>query len=205
VSGELRGGVKLDGRGRSTAEILSTLDGKVHATLRDGTISHLVMEAAGLDIAQALGVLVRGDRPLPLRCAVVDLAVKNGVAQTQRAVLDNRDSVLRIEGTIDLRDEQLALRARARPKDISPFTVRSPLVVTGTFTKPKFGVEATPIAGRVLAAAALAAIAPPAAVLPFIDPGERGQSDPCAPLDNAAATPAPQAAASTPKGSRPRS
>ena len=205
VTGEMRGTVKLDGCGHSTAEIVSTLDGNVHASLRDGTISHLAMEAAGLDIAQAIGVMVRGDRPLPLRCAVVDLAVKNGVAQTQRAVLDNRDSVLRIEGTIDLRDEQLALRARARPKDISPFTVRSPLVVTGTFTKPKFGVEATPIAGRVLAAAALAAIAPPAAVLPFIDPGERGQSDPCAPLDNAAATPAPQAAASTPKGSRPRS
>jgi AsmA family protein len=207
VTGELRGGVKLDGRGHSTAEILSTLDGSVQATLRDGTISHLVMEAAGLDVAQALGVLVRGDRPLPLRCAAVDLAVKNGIAQTRRAVLDNRDSVLRIDGTVDLRDESLALRARARPKDISPLTVRSPLVVSGTFTQPKVSVEPMPIAGRVLAAAALAAIAPPAALLPFVDLGDRSQGDPCAPLDNApaAAPAAPQAAASLPKGTRPPS
>jgi AsmA family protein len=204
ITGELRGTVKLDGRGRSTAEILSTLDGAVHASLRDGTISHLAMEAAGLDVAQALGVLVRGDRPLPLRCAIVDMAVKNGVAQTQRAVLDNRDSVLRVDGTVDLRDESLALRARSRPKDVSPFTVRSPVIVTGTFTQPKLGLEPVPIAGRVLAAAALAAIAPPAAVLPFIDPGERSQGDPCVAGD-AAAAPAPQAAASVPKGGRPRS
>jgi AsmA family protein len=180
VTGELRGRFKLEGRGRSTADILGSMNGVIQATLRDGTISHVAQEVAGLDIAQAVGVLIRGDRPLPLRCAAVEMEVKQGVAHARQAVMDNRDSVVQVAGTVDLRQETLALKATVKPKDISLMTLRTPVHVAGTFTKPKVSLEPMPIAGRVAAALALGALSGPAALLPFIDLGDRSMPDPCA-------------------------
>ena len=180
LTGVLAGDFKLQGQGNSTAQILASLQGNARLQLRDGTLSHLVTEAAGLDLAEALGVLVRGDAPLPLRCARVDLAIDHGVAVIQRAVLDNADSTLRLDGRIDLRNETLALRARSMPKDFSPLSLRAPVLVTGTLVKPQVGLDGRALGARALAATALAVIAAPlAALLPFVDPGEGRTGDPC--------------------------
>lgn len=180
LTGVLGGDFKLQGQGNSTAQILASLQGSARLQLRDGTLSHLATEAAGLDLAEALGVLVRGDAPLPLRCARVDLAIDHGVAVIQRAVLDNADSTLRLDGRIDLRNETLALRARSMPKDFSPLSLRAPVLVTGTLAKPQVGLDGRALGARALAATALAVIAAPlAALLPFVDPGERPPGDPC--------------------------
>lgn len=171
VTGELVAAVNVSGSGRSTAELLASMDGKARLQLRNGTLSHLVTELAGVDVAQALGVAIKGDEPLPLRCARVDLQIRNGIATPTLAMLDNRDSTVRIEGRIDLRDESLALRATVRPKDVSPLALRSPLVVSGHLADPKVGIEGGRLLPRLLAALALGFIAPPAAVLPLVDPG----------------------------------
>lgn len=191
LTGMMSGVVQVTGRGRSTAEILASADGRAQLTLRDGTLSHLATELAGLDLAQALGVLVMRDRPLPLRCARVDLQLQDGVATPRLAVLDNRDSTIRIDGRIDLRDESLALRAVSQPKDFSPLSLRTPIVVGGTLAAPKPGIEGGRLAGKVLGALALGAVvAPLAALLPLVDPGQREAADPCSGA-LAAAAPAP--------------
>ena len=179
LTGTVDGDVQASGRGRSTAEILGTLDGRAHVFLRDGTMSHLATEGAGLDIAQALGVLVRGDRPLALNCARLDLDIAGGIVRPRVAVLDNKDSTIRIDGQLNLRTEALDLRAVARPKDFSPFTLRSPITVKGTLGSPDVGIEGGRIAGRAVGAVVLgAALAPLAALLPFIDLGDK-QAAPC--------------------------
>ena len=84
-------------------------------------------------------------------------------------------------GHVDLRDETLALRLVARPKDVSPFTLRTPVTVGGTLADPQVGVEAAPLAGKALGAVVLgAAIAPLAALLPFVDLGVGHEQDACA-------------------------
>ena len=180
LTGALSGAVKATGRGRSTAEILGSLDGRAQLILRDGTLSHLATEALGLDVAESLGVLVRGDRPLPLRCGWLDLALRDGVVQPQLAVIDNDDTELRISGQVNLRDETMALRLVARPKDISPFTLRTPVTLHGTLAAPEVGVESGRLAGKALGAVALgAALTPLAALLPFIDLGVGNDHDAC--------------------------
>jgi uncharacterized protein involved in outer membrane biogenesis len=181
VSGVLAGDVALRGAGRSTAQILGSLDGRARLDLRDGTLSHLVTEALGLDVAQALGVAIKGDAALPLRCALADVQLKDGVARLERALIDNRDSTIRVAGAVNLRDETLELAARTRPKDFSPLSLRSPITVTGSFARPQFGVEGAKLAGRVLGAIVLGAVVGPvAALLPLADPGSRDAADPCA-------------------------
>ena len=74
----------------------------------------------------------------------------------------------------------MALRARSMPKDFSPLSLRTPVLVTGTLAKPQVGLDGRALGVRALAAAALAVIAAPlAALLPFIDPGEAETGDPC--------------------------
>jgi uncharacterized protein involved in outer membrane biogenesis len=126
LSGELWGNLDVKGTGRSTAEILGALDGRAQFQIRDGTLSHLATEVMGLDVAQALGVAIRGDRPLALRCARLNLVATDGVLQPRPAVVDNVDSTIWLTGRVSLRDETLDLRAITRPKDWSPLSLRPP-------------------------------------------------------------------------------
>jgi uncharacterized protein involved in outer membrane biogenesis len=190
LSGHLNGRLQVSGQGRSTAEILATLRGRTRLALRDGSMSHLVTEAAGLDLAQGLGLWMRGDQPLPLHCARLDLAITQGVVRPQLALVDNPDSRIRIEGQVDLRSEALALRATVRPKDFSPLSLRTPITVTGTLADPVVGVEGGRLARRLLGAAALGVVvAPVAALLPLVDIGRRDEP-PCGLDVQAAAAPA---------------
>ena len=193
LSGELTGAVRVQGQGRSTAQILGSLDGKADLRLRGGQVSHLVTEIAGLDLAQALGVAVRGDDPLPLNCARLDLEIRNGVAHTRTAVLDNRDSTVRLEGQVNLRDETLALRSTVKPKDFSPMAFRAPFDIGGTLAEPKVSIEPGGLAARAAASVALGVIATPvAALLPWIDFSSKPEESACASV--AAAAPAASAA-----------
>jgi AsmA family protein len=170
--GQLDAGVHVRGQGRSTAAILASLDGDARARLRDGELSHLLLEMAGLDVAQSLGVLVRGDHPLPLRCARVDTAIHKGIVQVRDAFFDTRDSAVRVTGQISFADESLALRTEVTPKDFSPLSLRAPIIVGGHWSSPELGIEGRRLAPRLLAALALAIVAPPAALLPLMEFGK---------------------------------
>jgi AsmA family protein len=69
----------------------------------------------------------------------------------------------------------------AKPRNVSPLTLRSPLRVRGPFVAPRVSVQPAPIAARVAGGLLLGAINPLAAILPFLDPGERSEP-PCATL-----------------------
>lgn len=192
LTGELTGDIDVNGAGRSTAEILGSLNGRAQLNVRDGTLSYLATEVMGLDVAQALGVIISGDRPLPLHCARLSLVARDGVVQPRPGVLDNADSTIWITGEVNLRNEQLDLRAITRPKDWSPLSLRTPLTVTGTLGDPNVGIETAGLVGRVLGALALGALAGPAAALiPLIEQGGGNVENPCAPGQTA---PPPQGA-----------
>ena len=174
ASGRLGGRLVLQGRGRSTAELLASADGQALLHWTRGSVSHLVVEAAGLDLAEALGVLLRGDKALAVTCGVADLQLRQGLVRPRLALVDTPDSLLRLEGTVSLASERLALVARVEPKDWSPLTLRTPLHIDGTLGQPLVSLEKGPLARRVLPAALLALAAPLAALLPLFDAGEAG-------------------------------
>lgn len=179
VSGKLVGHARLDGQGRSTAQILGSLDGSVATTVRQGQVSHLIVEAAGLDVAQALGVFIKGDDPLPVSCALADLKADKGVLTTRTLVVDTPDSTVWAEGSVSMKDEALDLKATVAPKDFSPLALRTPVHVKGAFNAPRVSVEKAPLARRVAGAALLALVNPIATVLPLFDKGENDEGDSC--------------------------
>ena len=176
LTGRLIGQSRLKGEGRSTAEILGSLDGTVVTRIVEGKISHLAVEGAGLDVAQALGVLAKGDELLTIDCALVDLQAKKGVLRPRAMVIDTKDSTIWADGTLSLADESMDLHAVVTPKDMSPLTLRTPLHVQGTFSDPKISLEKAPLARKVGASVLLGLLNPLAALIPLVDPGERQPS-----------------------------
>ena len=172
VSGQLFGEAKLSGLGRSTAEILASMQGTARITLRNGTVSHLGVELAELDIAHGLGTLVKGDDALPVECAVADLVAQGGKFRPRVMVVNTANSAMWIDGSLSLATEALDLRAVVIPKDFSPMTMRTPIRVQGTFSKPEVSLEKTPLAQKAVASLLLALVNPLAALIPWVDPGD---------------------------------
>ena len=172
VSGRLNGEARLQGEGKSTAEILASLKGRVRTELFGGTVSHLAVEAAGLDIAQGLGIFLKGDDALTVRCGVADLMVDAGRFKPRLMVVDTIDSSLWVEGALSLATEALDLRVVVLPKDFSPLALRTPLLVRGSFAKPEVTLEKAPLARKLGASVLLGLLNPLAALIPFIDTGD---------------------------------
>ena len=176
ISGRLNGEARVAGQGKSTAAILAHLSGGVRMQLLDGSISHLGVEAAGLDIAQGLGVYLKGDDALVIQCTVADVVAEQGVLRPRVVVMDTRDSTLFLDGSLSLATEALDLRVVVTPKDFSPLALRTPLHLRGTFDQPRVALDKRKLAERLGASAVLAFINPLAALIPMFDIGSSGQA-----------------------------
>jgi uncharacterized protein involved in outer membrane biogenesis len=129
--GPIGGRINLTGTGESFAELMATASGNTFLLMTGGEISELLTRLAGLNVARALGVLVRGDQPIPIRCALLDLQGENGQMAVQSLAFDTANSVIAGEGKIDLRDEKVNIVLTPVPKDFSPFSLRSFIRVNG--------------------------------------------------------------------------
>jgi uncharacterized protein involved in outer membrane biogenesis len=173
--GHVAGTAKLEASGNSLAQMFATADGEVATGMGKGQMSNLLLELAGLDVAESLKFLLGHDKSVAVRCAYADFSVDDGVMHSRAMAMDTSDTIITGEGKVDLRDEELDLTLRPRPRDISPVALRVPLEVGGTFKRPSFHPEAGPLATRAAIAGALYAIAPPAALLALIETGPGGK------------------------------
>jgi uncharacterized protein involved in outer membrane biogenesis len=172
VSGQLSAHADLKGQGRSTADILSTLHGTAHVELSDAKVSHLDMEKAGLDLADILGLMIKGDDMLPVHCAVADLVAQEGVLRPRVMVLDTAVSAVWVEGSLSLASEALALRAVVMPKDFSLASLRMPLQVGGTLAHPEVSFDKGTLGLKLASSVLLALVNPLGALIPLMDPGD---------------------------------
>ena len=175
--GTFAGVIELRGRGDSTAEILGSADGAMSVIMGQGRVSNLLLEVAGLDIAESLKFLIGKDKQVTVRCAYADFGIEDGVATARAVAFDTTDTALLLRGDFSFRRETLDLTLLPRPKDASPLAIRTPLKIGGTFADPSLGPEGGPLLLRGGAVAALAAIAPPLALLALIETGPGKDTD----------------------------
>ena len=129
--GPIGGRILLSGSGNSFRELMSTASGNSFVVMSGGQISQMLVELAGLDVADVLGLAVTGDKSIPIRCGVLDVSGKDGQMGVQTLVFDTSNTVISGEGKIDLRDEKVNLVLMPVPKDFSFLSLRSYLRVTG--------------------------------------------------------------------------
>lgn len=173
--GEIVGRVELTGRGNSVAGLLGAADGDIQLVMGRAHVGPARLEAWGVDGGlqrRALGVQ---DSGLPINCGVGDFAVGAGVAEARSLGVDTPDTVVVGEGRIHLGEERYELTIDTRPKSTGLMALRAPVEVRGTFLDPDIGIDAGPLLLRGIAAAALYALTPPAALLALVETGEDGE------------------------------
>lgn len=193
IEGVLMARAQLHGRGDTVHDAAASANGRLVFVAPHGQIRQAFAELLGINVANGLYLLLSKDqKQTPLRCAVADFEVKNGVAQVANAVFDTGVVRAQGKGSIDLRNETVDLRLDGQSKKPRILRVWAPITLTGTLLHPKPGVDAGKAAGQIGIAAAIGAVfAPLAAILPFIEPGLAKDADCAALIGEAKAQGAP--------------
>ena len=98
--------------------------------------------------------------------------MQDGRADFRRGIINTEDAVIDISGQVDLAREELALDVQPRARKLRILSLRTPLYVRGTLARPDISASKEGLVARAGAAAALALVAPVAAVIPLISPGQ---------------------------------
>jgi AsmA family protein len=146
----------LQGRGRSIAGIMGSLNGDVIISAQDTRIPLRFVDVLG-DTMSTLSrrLLHHSDEQLgdaTIRCLVGDFSIKNGLAKTDVLVADTDRVSLSGLGTINLKSEEIALGIKSRSKEgygtiatgkvsIDLGGVADVFQVTGTLAHPSFGIS----------------------------------------------------------------
>jgi uncharacterized protein involved in outer membrane biogenesis len=183
IEGAIRARIKLSGGGDSIHRFAAASDGAVTGVIPHGEMRQAFAELLGIDATKGLFMLLGKDHsPTPVRCAIADFRVANGVMRADRIVFDTGVVVAEGSGTVDLGRETYDLRFKGAPKKLRAVRLMAPITVKGPLRAPNFGLEpgaAIAQAGAGLALASL--LGPLAVILPFVDPGLAKNAD-CAGL-----------------------
>lgn len=164
--GRMDGALALSGQGNSVAAMLGSSSGEARLYVREGTLSKQLLELAALNVGSIIvGKLFGETREVHLRCAVADLSVKKGIAQTRTVKLSTPQAIVEAVGTLDMGHEHIDLRIKPESLEWKFFSLRTPLYVRGPFANPDVGIEPGQLLLRAGAAVAAAAVAPAALAL----------------------------------------
>lgn len=174
--GTLYGRAELAGHGESIAGLLGTSDGKMTLAVDGGRIKALLDALIPLQLGEAI-MLIGRDQQVELNCAVAGVTVKGGLARADSFVVDTDNTVIKVEGTVDLGKEVMDLQLNPYPKEAGILSVRTPIVATGPLRAPKAHPKAGPLAARAALAVMLGAVAPPLAILATLEGGPGKDTD----------------------------
>lgn len=177
--GTLGGYMKIRTTGVSLRQFLGSMNGEAGIFMQHGEFSQLMQKLAPIDVLESLGVLLKGDRPLPINCLVSHFDVKDGVATASTLLFDTSDTEIVGSGNVNFASETLYLDLNPYNKTPAPLSLRTPIHVRGTFAKPQFSINPTGLLARLGAAVGLGIAFPPAALLALADTG-LGSNNACA-------------------------
>jgi uncharacterized protein involved in outer membrane biogenesis len=177
-SGQFGGRFKITGYGKSLADVMADSDGRVILMMAGGSVSELLVDAAGLDFGKATIALLGKDKSTAIRCAIGDFGVKDGALTSDIFAFDTTISNVEGRARINLKNETIDASVEAHPKEATLAASGTPITVTGKLKNPSIGISPEALAARGGAAAALTAfLTPLAGLIPFIELGLGEDSD----------------------------
>jgi AsmA family protein len=157
-AGALSGIARVEGTGRSLAEILGSGDGAMALWMAGGELSTLLVDLAGLRLGSALLSSLGGTSRTRVECFVADLALRHGMLSTRALLLETEDALTQGEGMADLGRERLELRLRTESKRLTVGVLPGPLLISGTLKEPQAAPDPSSPAAQGGLAGAMAAI-----------------------------------------------
>ena len=195
VEGKANINIDIAGRGKSVAAIMASLGGRVGLLMGQGRMKDTIMQTmlggAGGLLNQVLDKGKSGYTMIS--CAVVDFAIKKGLATSKALYMDTDTRGIIGGGTANLGKETLNLTVDPRKKKSMGKSVL-PVRITGTFAAPKYGIDKQAAAAKLTKL--FGAQLPPALTGGQSSSGGTPLVEgPCAPPAPAAAAPQQQPAA----------
>ncbi|KQW63638.1 AsmA family protein [Variovorax sp. Root411] len=175
--GRLDGRINLSGSGSTVANWLGGVSGDVAVMSGRGQFGNLLPVFATLVGGDIIKFVLRGDRNVELRCAALAFDVNKGLMTGRTMMVDTTNAVFTATGQANLATEGLDFVVHPEPKSKNILSIRTPLVLNGTFGAPKGGLQVGPLAERGLAALALGAVNPLLALAATIESGPGEDSD----------------------------
>ncbi|WP_415845784.1 AsmA-like C-terminal region-containing protein [Stutzerimonas zhaodongensis] len=170
-AGTMGGQLDLTFEGQSLGAMAADLDGKLELAMSGGKLDMLAVELLGLDAGEAAVAALADSDQVDMNCAYLRFVSNQGTASLAQLYINTSDSNITGGGEIDLGSEQLDLAFETRAKDFSLLSGNSPIQLKGTLSDPQVSVVSDQLIARVLASVAGALIAPPLAILPWVEAG----------------------------------
>ncbi len=181
-AGLIGGRAKFWVQGDSVADIFASADGGLFLLMTGGRLDPLLVELAGLDIAESILVALVGDEEaaVPIDCAYADLHAKKGLLDVNTLLVDTTDTLFTADGFINFVQERLHIVITPKPKDASLFSAPVPLHIEGRLQNPDIYPEPEPLFGQGALATVLGALAAPLqGLLPLLQPESDKESIYC--------------------------
>ena len=173
-AGRVGATLRLSGTGNSIADAAAKSNGRIAMTVVNGRISNLLDAASGLNMGKVITLLVGGDKDIGINCGGAVFDVKDGRGQSSLFVIDTEQTQVLGDGWFNFGDERFDLTVAPKPKHAGLLSLRTPVRVYGSFSRPDYELKKGPLVARGAAVAALSAVGPLAPLVALIElgPGE---------------------------------
>ncbi len=164
VSGTAQADLALHGQGFSLPDLTRALDGIGHVAVKDGKIEGVNVMQEALTLLKVAGVNQDNVKATAFSTIETDVAIKQGIVNVQRLLLDSHDFQATANGTIGF-DQTLNLKANLnlsqslsqKISGASPVArlamsggrLTVPLVITGTTQAPSYRLDTKAVGAKV--------------------------------------------------------
>lgn len=133
ASGTVNGELSVAAAGDKFEEVLGSLAGKLTLAIESGRIPDSIATKLSGNVFAVLFANAGSHDMAPIRCAVVEFDIDNGVAEAKKMVMELDDYALYGDGKISMREQRIDIRLVPRGKDFSLIATRVPLRIRGPF------------------------------------------------------------------------
>jgi len=163
ISGTAEADLALQGRGFSTPDLTKSLEGTSHVAVKDGKIEGVNLLQEAISILKVAGISLNNVNATVFSTIETDLAIKDGIINVQRLLMDSHDFQATGGGTIGF-DQTLYLTMNlnlsqnlsqriAGASPIAKLAIKEgrlslPLIITGTVQVPSYGLDSNALMGK---------------------------------------------------------
>ena len=164
ISGTAGADLTLQGRGFSMADLTRALEGTGHVAVKEGKVEGVNLLQEAIAILKVAGISLDNPKATAFSTIETDLAIKQGVINVQRLLMDSHDFQATGGGTIGF-DQTLNLTLNlnlsqdlsqkiAGSSPVAKLAIKDgrlvlPLLITGTVQTPSYGLDMKGITGKV--------------------------------------------------------
>ncbi len=164
VSGTAATELALQGRGFSMPELTQALEGTGHMTIKDGKLEGINLMKEALTLLKVAGITQDHVKATAFSTIEGDVAIKQGVINLQRLLMDSHDfqatalGTIRFDQTLNVKanlnlpealSNQIAGKSPVAKLAMTGGRITVPLIITGTAQAPAYSLDAKAVGAKV--------------------------------------------------------